>query len=194
MKKWMSVAIVFLLSGAMAGCGWLEQGQGSSQAENADGVTAMAATDKLTYVLEIINTEGKKIGQAVLTEVKEGVQVELMASQLPPGEHGFHFHEKGVCATPDFKSAGGHFNPFDKSHGLKDPKGPHAGDMPNIVVGADGKVSVKLVNPLVTLKEGEKNSLRKPGGTALMIHAKPDDMVSDPSGDAGDRIACGTIQ
>jgi superoxide dismutase, Cu-Zn family len=106
--------------------------------------------------------------------------------------HAFHIHDKGDCTSHDFMSAAGHFNPFGKQHGLKNPQGPHAGDLPNLTVGPDGRGSASTVATLVTLKEG-KNSLLQPGGTSLMIHEKADDDVSDPAGNAGARIACGPI-
>jgi Cu-Zn family superoxide dismutase len=138
------------------------------------------------------NSQGEKVGEAKLTETPKGVKIELKAENLPPGGHAFHIHEKGVCTPPDFADAGGHFNPFGKEHGLENPKGPHAGDLPNITVGPDGKVSFETVATLVTLKPG-KNSLFQPGATSLMIHAHADDMMSDPAGNAGPRIACGVI-
>lgn len=146
----------------------------------------------LTAKATLVNTQGQKVGEAKLTETPQGVKIELKVGNLPPGVHAFHIHEKSVCTPADFASAGGHFNPFGKHHGLKNPQGPHAGDLPNLTVGPDGKAIIEVVASLVTLKEG-KNSLFQPGGTSLMIHADPDDEMSDPAGNAGPRIACGPI-
>jgi Cu-Zn family superoxide dismutase len=146
-----------------------------------------------TAKVTLVNAEGQKVGEAKLTETAQGVKIDLVVENFPPGVHAFHIHDKGECQGPDFKSAGGHFNPFHKEHGLKNPRGPHAGDLPNITVGADGKATVSVVDQLVTLKEGQKNSLFQAGGTSLVIHAGPDDEVSDPAGNAGARIACGPI-
>ena len=147
----------------------------------------------LTAKAVLKDPQGQTVGQAKLTETPQGVKIELQVEQFPPGEHAFHIHEKALCTPPDFADAGGHFNPYGKEHGLNNPKGPHAGDLPNITVGPDGKASFETVAKLVTLKPGEKNSLFHSGGTSLMIHAHPDDMVSDPAGQAGPRIACGAI-
>jgi len=140
----------------------------------------------------LVNNQGQKVGEATLTETPQGVKISLKVENLPPGVHACHIHEKGVCAAPDFQSAGGHFNPLGKHHGLKSPQGPHAGDLPNLTVGADGKGSLETVAALVTLKPG-KNSLFQEGGTSLVLHAGPDDDLTDPAGNAGARIACGPI-
>lgn len=140
----------------------------------------------------LVNTQGQKVGEATFTDTLQGVKIILKVENLPPGLHAFHIHEKGVCTAPDFQGAGGHFNPFGKKHGLKNPQGAHAGDLPNLSVGADGRGSLDTVAAQVTLKEG-KNSLLQPGGTSLVIHANPDDDLTDPAGNAGPRLACGVI-
>ncbi|HZO99894.1 MAG TPA: superoxide dismutase family protein [Terriglobia bacterium] len=142
---------------------------------------------------ELRNAEGQPVGTATLKPAATGVRINLRVFNLPPGTHAFHIHAVGKCDPPDFKTAGGHFNPENKKHGLKNPEGPHAGDMPNITVNKQGKGSATVVNPRVTLGEGA-NSLFHEGGTALVIHEKADDDMTDPAGNAGNRIACGVIE
>ncbi len=156
-------------------------------------VAASGATkSKATGHADIINAQGDKIGAAKLTETRTGVKIALNVSKLPKGVHGFHIHAVGKCDTPDFKTAGGHFNPEGKKHGLKNPDGPHAGDMQNITVSAKGTARTTITDPRVTLGEG-KNSLFQSDGTAIVIHEKADDEMTDPAGNAGNRIACGVI-
>src|SRR5699024_2015253 len=143
--------------------------------------------------VELINTDGVGVGLATLKEKGDGVHIEVDAHHLEPGLHGFHIHERGLCEAPTFESAGGHFNPTNKKHGFDNPEGPHAGDIVNIEVKEDGTVKANFVNDMVTLKEGVANSLLGKEGSSLMIHADPDDYVSQPAGNAGDRIVCGVI-
>jgi Cu-Zn family superoxide dismutase len=150
-----------------------------------------AAAKKAKAVL--INTKGQHIGTASFVQSSNGVRLTLNVSDLPPGVHGFHIHTVGKCDPPDFKSAGGHFNPEGKKHGLKNPEGHHAGDLENLTVAANGKATAKVLVTGATLGEGA-NSLFQLGGTALVIHADPDDEMTDPAGNAGARIACGVIR
>ncbi len=142
---------------------------------------------------DIINAQGQKIGTAKLKQTSKGVRIELNVSQLPPGTHGIHIHAAGKCEAPAFSTAGGHLNPDAKHHGKDNPEGPHAGDLLNFEVGADGKAKTTLLAEHVTLGNGA-NSLFHPEGTALVIHEKADDYKSDPAGNSGARIACGIIQ
>ena len=145
-----------------------------------------------TAEVELLNSEGKKVGSATLTEQPAGVNISLQAWKLSPGPHGFHIHAVGKCDPPDFTSAGGHFNPDGKKHGLKNSAGAHAGDLPNLVVGPDGTAAVEVMASQVTFRPGI-NSLFGRNGSALVIHAAPDDDMTDPAGNAGARIACGVI-
>lgn len=137
------------------------------------------------------NAKGENIGDARLTQTPHGVLIQANLAKLPPGTHAFHIHEVGQCEPP-FESAGDHFNPGDKKHGFLDPQGRHAGDLPNMYVAENGDLKVEVFAPQVTLNDGQ-HRLRDVNGSALVIHAKPDDYSSDPSGNAGDRIACGVI-
>lgn len=141
-----------------------------------------------------IDDQGLEIGGATLTETQAGVLIAMTLRSLPPGERAFHIHARGVCNPADkFASAGPHFDVHSKKHGYMAEGGPHAGDMPNQVVGLDGVLRANVLNPNVTLKDGP-GSLFGPEGTSLVIHLNPDDYTSQPAGNAGDRIACAVIR
>ena len=152
---------------------------------------AMSALSAAKTKVELKDAQGKDVGSVVIWDQGSGVALQLNLHDLPPGEHGIHFHQVPKCEAPDFKSAGGHFNPENKKHGFDTPEGHHAGDIKNFTVGADGKANAKLENADVTLKEGPHSLLT--GGAAVVVHAKADDYKTDPSGNSGDRIACGVI-
>jgi Cu-Zn family superoxide dismutase len=140
------------------------------------------------------NAAGKEVGQAAFVATRDGVRVQLVVSGLAPGKHGVHLHAVGRCDAPDFTSAGGHFNPAERQHGLKNPKGAHAGDLPNLVVGKDGKGKLVFNARGASLGGEGKASLLGPQGSALVVHAGPDDEKSDPAGNSGARIACGVVE
>lgn len=153
----------------------------------------VAAPEALKAAAKIINTEGKEIGHMEMTEGRDGVLISLGLTEIPEGEHGIHIHEVGKCEKPSFESAGAHFNPLGKHHGINNPKGPHLGDLPNITAEQDGTVQVEFVAKNITLEKGMENSLFDADGSAIVIHEKADDYVTDPAGNSGARIACGVI-
>jgi len=153
--------------------------------------TAPAATVSVAKAV-LKDKNGKDVGEANLTQTKNGVLLRLSVKGIEPGEHAFHVHAVGKCEPP-FTSAGGHFNPASHKHGLESPDGAHAGDMPNLHVPQSGDLTVEVLNTMITLAKGAPNSVFHSGGTALVVHAKADDNKSDPAGNAGDRIACGVV-
>jgi len=145
-----------------------------------------------SVVVKMQDGQGKDAGTATLSSATGGVKIKLNLHGLTPGEHGLHVHQAAKCEGPDFKSAGGHFNPDGKHHGLQNAEGPHAGDVPNFKADAKGNAKVTVTAPNVTLSDGP-HSVFTGGGTSLVVHAKADDGKTDPSGNSGDRIACGVI-
>jgi Cu-Zn family superoxide dismutase len=141
---------------------------------------------------ELKDKDGKTVGSATLREAPGGVAVHVDVRGISPGLHAVHVHAVGKCDAPAFTSAGGHFNPAQKKHGLKSPDGPHAGDMPNMYVGKDGTGRFEVLTDNFTLRAGER-SVFDGDGSALVIHAGVDDYTTDPTGNAGDRVACGVI-
>lgn len=216
MKRWVMFLAILTIAVFLAACGNAEETQdtqkqddapteeGTSNEEdtttsndvetnNGEEAEETNATAEEEVLVSLKDTEGAVVGTAALTEGDSGVDIHLEGENLPPGTHGFHIHEVGKCEPPTFESAGAHYNPTNAKHGFDDPEGPHAGDLRNIEVAEDGTVTEDVTADMVTLEIDGENTLYTDQGTALVIHSQADDYVSQPSGNAGDRIACGVI-
>ena len=139
--------------------------------------------------MALVNSSGQSIGTVRAWQTAGGVSFRVTASGLPHGLHGIHVHSVGRCDPPDFASAGPHWNPFGKKHGLNNPAGPHAGDLPNVEIAANGVLTATVTVPGATLA-----GLLDADGASLVIHAQADDNMTDPSGNSGPRIACAVIR
>ncbi len=138
---------------------------------------------------------GQDAGTATFIPAKKNLVINVKLKNLPAGEHAVHIHEHAVCDAPDFKTAGGHFNPDAKKHGMENPAGHHNGDLPqNVTVATDGTGSAHFKVSYLSLDPAAANSIFANGGTSIMVHEKADDMKTDPTGNAGNRIACGVIK
>lgn len=166
---------------ALVGCAGSARGPGGEPLPNPIATAALE------------NPAGRQVGLASFTRADSGARLGISVSGLTPGGHGTHIHAVGSCTSPDFKSAGPHFNPEGKHHGLKNPAGPHAGDLPNLMVGSDGSADTTFTLDPALLGTGP-TSIFQSAGTAVVIHAGPDDGRSDPAGNSGDRIACGVVE
>ena len=154
--------------------------------------SGMADKEPLSAEAALKDKDGKEVGRATLIETDEGLRVAVTGYRLPPGTHGLHVHAVGKCETPQFTSAGPHFNPAGKQHGHLNPQGPHAGDLPNMVVQASGEGGIDVTVKSMTLGPGP-TSLLGPAGTSIVVHVMADDDKTDPAGNSGDRIACGVV-
>jgi Cu-Zn family superoxide dismutase len=156
---------------------------------------AATAQTKTEIKVPLLTSTGQDAGFATFKTVKKGVKVKLELKNLPFGPHGVHIHQNAVCTAPDFKSAGGHFNPDGKQHGFLNTMGHHNGDFPaSVSIGEDHMGSASFVLDSVSLDPAAPNSLFLNGGTSLVVHAQADDEKTDPSGASGNRIACGVIK
>ena len=171
-----ALLLVALLAVSLAGCAAIRQ----------PAVTDNRAT------AELRDASGQLAGTATLTQAPGGVHIVLETKGLPPGPKAVHIHEVGTCDPPQFTTAGGHFNPGKKQHGTMNPEGPHAGDLPNMTVAADGTGRLETTTDRITLGAGA-SSLFDADGSALVVHAAPDDFRTDPTGNSGGRSLCGVV-
>ena len=146
--------------------------------------------------MALVNANGQPIGTVRAWQTSGGVTFRIVASGLPHGVHGLHVHAVGRCDPPDFQTAGAHWNPATRKHGLSNPAGPHAGDLRNVTVAANGVIgeTVTLSGASLTAPAGAPGALLDADGAALVLHAAADDNVTDPSGNSGARIACAVLQ
>lgn len=177
MMRWTTMMTAAVAAAALAGCANTGGDGGEPAAGSPGGATA---------VLRM--ADGKEVGRAVATETGGSVRVSVEAMGVTPGAHGVHVHTVGRCDAPSFETAGPHWNPTGRQHGTENPAGPHAGDMPNLMAGTDGRGSVAI-----TLPSGTMAGLLDGDGSAFVIHAAADDLRTDPSGNSGGRIACGVF-
>ncbi len=187
------LAVALALTGLVAvGCAAGANVGRSSATPNGDpfdeSPTSVIANAALT------DTTGKVVGLASFSDTRLGVRVDIKVTALPPGKHGAHLHEVGKCDGPDFASAGGHFNINGQQHGVPGAVNAHAGELPNPVVGPDGKGTLLFYSPATSLNKAMSNGLTFGRGTALVIHANEDDQKTQPSGNSGARIACGVVK
>ncbi|HUR95416.1 MAG TPA: superoxide dismutase family protein [Gemmatimonadales bacterium] len=139
------------------------------------------------------NAAGERVGVATIRDTAGIAELGISVSGLAPGPHGLHFHAQGTCTAPEFTSAGPHLDPGGRKHGRLNPDGPHRGDLPNLIVGAEGSADTSFALAR-ELASGGPGALLQPGGTSLVIHADPDDERTDPSGNSGARVACAVLE
>jgi superoxide dismutase, Cu-Zn family len=156
------------------------------------GASNVASNPARTATATLLAADGSARGSVQAMEGTDGIRLVINGENLPAGSHGVHVHMTGACNPPDFASAGAHWNPAGKQHGRNNPQGMHLGDLPNLLIGTDGRGSLEISIPEARLTGGEKAMLDA-DGAALVIHASPDDLMTDPSGNSGGRIACGVF-
>lgn len=202
MKRWLTLVLIVVVTLVISACGGNDneapkndnQTNDDEPTENNEESSPENDSTEDEVNVTLNDVDGSKVAEATLTAVDDGVKVTLTGEGFTEdGEHAFHVHEKGVCEPDDFESAGGHYNPMDKSHGKEDPDGSHAGDFDNIEADEDGKVDGEFVTDQISLDNEAESTVFTEEGTSLVIHADADDYKSQPAGDAGDRIACGVI-
>jgi len=176
-RRWLLGALLF------AATGWAQPAVTSPAAKSPESVVTV----------DVVDGTGKKVGNVRVLQTPHGLLLRGALTGIPPGEHAIHVHETGKCEGPSFKTAGAHFNPTKREHGALLPDGPHAGDLPNIFAAADGSLKFEILAPDLTLAPGP-SSVFDADGSAIVLHAKADDYRTQPTGDSGDRVACGVLK
>ncbi len=167
--------------------GWALAGASAAVLSGCAGAMAGGAG----YSTPLLDANGRQVGSVEITPGTSATRLVVQSTGLPAGVHGMHVHETGRCDAPGFTTAGGHFNPTMRQHGMQNPQGPHLGDLPNLTVAANG--TARAETTIAATVMGGTANLGKPGGTALVVHATADDMRTDPSGNSGARIACAVL-
>ena len=155
---------------------------------------APAASKEGTARAELHDAAGREVGTASVRQVGSRIRVRVDGANLPPGTHGVHVHQAGSCTAPDFSSAGPHWNPTNAQHGHRNPAGSHSGDLPNLVVGQNGRGTLEYTIAGARLTGGDTAMLDAKDGASIVIHSALDDYRTDPSGNSGARIACGVLR
>jgi len=188
------VALVVTLSVAAAGCAKKEQAEAADNdtaPTPAEAPSAAADAGEVASAVARLELGADRVdaGMIMFSQESDGVKIVAHIVGAPPGTHGLHIHEIGDCSSDDFKSAGGHFNPTAAAHGAPEDAERHAGDLGNIEIGDDGSGHLELMSDMLSLGEGENSVI----GRGVILHAKADDLVSQPTGAAGARLACGVV-
>jgi superoxide dismutase, Cu-Zn family len=185
---WGATAAIAL---AAAGCDAGDDDDGIAATQPA--VVEDAGGDPEPLRFDVHDARGRRVASVTLAQADTGIALEIRGEELPPGARGIHFHQHPRCDPPTFESAGPHYAPLGRQHGMENPLGPHAGDLPNLLVRDDGTADTTYTTPYVSLRPGRPNDLLRDGAVSLVIHARQDDKRTDPDGNSGEGIACGVV-
>lgn len=193
MRRVTAAAVIALVACTGADTDDAEMNDAAATDSGTAPAAQVSASSGDSITVSFTDTTGADAGTARLVGQPGGVEISVRVTGLTPGEHGFHVHETGQCDAPSFESAGSHYSPEPREHGLENPAGPHAGDLPNLVADAQGVADTVFTVDRLTFQSDSAAPLIKAGGLALMVHADPDDQRTDPSGNSGNRVACAVL-